>query len=78
MKGVFTNARGWLRGWELTTEEEQKISQFPVAEVALRERPAALYIEMVNPHLDLELIDGHGIYILRQVWKPWYKDGDAR
>ena len=22
LKGVFTNARGWLRGWELTTEEE--------------------------------------------------------
>ena len=78
MKGVFTNARGWLRGWELTTEEEERIAQLPDAEVALRERPVTLYIEMVNPHSDLELIDGRRIYILRQVWKPWYKDGDAR
>ena len=75
---LFTNARVWLRGWELTTEEEQRISQFPDAEVALRERPVALYIEMVNPHPDFELIDGRRIYVLRQAWKPWYKDGDAR
>ena len=65
-------------GWELTTEEEQRISQLPDAEVALRERTVALYIEMVNPHPDLELIAGRLIYVLRQVWKPWYKDGDAR
>jgi len=78
LKGVFTNARGWLRGWELPTAEEQRISQLPDAEVALRERPVALYVEMVNPHPDLELISGRRIYILRQVWKPWYKDGDAR
>ena len=78
LKGVFTNARGWLRGWELTTEEEQRIAQLPEAEVALRERPVTLYIEMVNPHKDLELINGRRIYILRPVWKPWYKDGDAR
>ena len=76
--GIFAKARGWLRGWELTTEEEQRISQLSDAELALRERPVALYIEMVNPHPDLELIDGRRIYILRQVWKPWYKDGDAR
>ena len=78
LKGVFTNARGWLRGWELSTEEEQRIAQLPDTEVALRERPVTLYIEMMNPHKDLELIDGRRIYILRQVWKPWYKDGDAR
>ena len=52
LRGVFTNARGWLRGWELTSEEEQRISQLPDAEVALRERPVALYIEMANPHPD--------------------------
>ena len=46
--------------------------------MALQERPKALYIEMVNPHPDLELIDGRRIYVLRQLWKPWYKDGDTR
>ena len=78
LKDVFTNARGWLRGWELTPTEEQRISQLPDAEVALYERPKALYIEMVNPHPDLELIDGRRIYVLRQLWKPWYKDPDQR
>ena len=72
LKGVFTNARGWLRGWELTTEEEHRIAELPDAEIALRERPVALYIEMVNPHPELELIDGRRIYVLRQLWKPWY------
>ena len=42
LKGVFTNARGWLRGWELTTEEEKRIAQLPDTEVALRERPVTL------------------------------------
>ena len=31
-----------------------------------------------RPHPDLELISGRRIYVLRPVWKPWYKDGDAR
>ena len=25
LKGVFTNARGWPRGWQLTNEEEQRL-----------------------------------------------------
>jgi len=78
LKGVFTNARGWLRGWELKPEEEEIISRLPDAERALRERPVALYIEMTNTHPDLELIDGRPIYVLRNAWKPWYKDGDAK
>ena len=65
LKGVFTNARGWLRGWELTPTEEERISKLPHAELALYERPKVLYIEMVNPHPDLELIDGRRIYVLR-------------
>ena len=37
-----------------------------------------LYIEMANAHPDLEVIDGRPIYVLRSIWKPWFKDGDAR
>ena len=78
LKGVFTNARGWLRGWELTPQEEERLVELPQEEIALRERPLALYIEMANPHPELEIIDGRPIYVLRPIWKPWFKDGETR
>ena len=33
---------------------------------------------MLNPHKDLEVIDGRGVYVLRPVCKPWYRDGEAK
>ena len=78
LKGVFTNARGWLRGWNLTEQEAQSVEQSTEPEIALQGRPIALYIQMATPHQDLELIDGRRIYILRSLWRSWYKDGDAR
>ena len=78
LKGVFTNARGWLRGWSLTPAEEARLDADDNAEVALRDRPRYLYIEMCTPHPDLELIAGKRIYTLRAHWRSWYKDGDAR
>ena len=61
LPAAAANSRGWLRGWELSAEEDQRIAQLPDAELALREHPVTLYIEMVNPHPDLEVIDGRSI-----------------
>ena len=78
LRGVFTNARGWLRGWDLPAEEEQRIAAVTEAELALQLRPRRLYIEMASAHPELDLIDGKRIYTLRPLWRSWYKDGDAR
>ena len=67
LKGVFTNARGWLRGWDLTPEEEKRVSEATEAEVVLYQRPTTLYIEMASANEALELMDGKRIYRLRSL-----------
>ena len=78
LKGVFTNARGWLRGWTLPDKEQERVGGTDDHELALCQRPDRLFIEMASANTGLELIDGRRIYTLRQHCKPWYKDGDAR
>ena len=77
-KGVFTNARGWLRGWELPAEELQRVNNLDEHEIALCLRPTRLYIETRSAHPSLDLIDGRRIYTLYPHSKAWYKDGDTR
>ena len=45
-QGVFKNARGWLRGWELPPEEEERLGSMQDPEVVLRQRPIKLWIEV--------------------------------
>lgn len=78
LRGVFTNARGWLRGWDLPAPDETRAAETSETEIALAYRPLRLYIEMASKNPELELIDGKRIYVLRQHCKSWYKDGDAR
>ena len=78
LKGVFTNARGWLRGWELPEAEQQRIDSQDDHEIALCQRPTRLYIETRSASTQLDLIDGKRIYMLRVHAKSWYKDGDTR
>ena len=77
-KGVFTNARGILRGWDLPEQEQQRIDTSNACEVALQSRPQRLYIEMRSKNINLDEVDGRRVYTLRQRWRTWYKDGDAR
>ena len=74
LKGVFTNARGWLRGWDLTPEEEKRVSEATEAEVVLYQRPTTLYIEMASANEALELMDGKRIYRLRSLSRTWHLD----
>ena len=78
LKGVFTNARGWIRGWTLADTEQQRVDASNDHELALLQRPLRLFIEMASANPSLELIDDRRIYTLRQHRKPWYKDGEAR
>ena len=43
-KGVFKNAKGWLRGWELVPEEAQRLQAIDEPEVVLVKRPKKLFI----------------------------------
>ena len=78
LKGVFTNARGWLRGWDLPPEEEKRTQETTEEQVALLQRPLRLYIETASANPALECINGKRIYTLRQHCKIWYRDGEAR
>ena len=77
-KGVFTNARGWLRGWELPAEEEERIQHCTDAEIVLRLRPQKLHIETVSGSKELPLVNGKRIYTLHRLCKSWYLDGQSR
>ena len=74
LNGVFTNARGWLRGWDLPPQEEERIKNITTAEVVLEMRPTYLYVEMRSGNLGLPLMDGKRIYRVRPQWRTWHVD----
>ena len=74
-KGVFKNARGILRGWDLDEEEQKRLSATDEPEVVLMKRPKKLYIEVLGGSKELPLVDGKRIYALRAVPKEWSLDG---
>ena len=77
LKGIFTNARGWLRGWELPEQEEERLKNETSAELVLYRRPTYLYIETRSQNEALDLIDGKRIYRLRCHCKPWSAYGQV-
>ena len=74
-KGVFKNARGILRGWELADDELQRLAATDEPEVVLKRRPKKVFIEMLNGSKDLPLVHGKRIYTLRCTPKQWSLDG---
>ena len=46
--GVFKNARGWIRGWDLPENEQKRLEELEDAEVVLTQRPRRLFIEVAN------------------------------
>jgi hypothetical protein len=74
LNGVFTNARGWIRGWDLPPQEEERIKVVTAAEVVLEQRPLYLYVEMRSGNKNLPLMDGKRIYRLRAQWTTWHLD----
>jgi hypothetical protein len=73
-KGVFTNARGCLRGWELPPEGEERIAGMDDPEIVLKQRPLYLYIEVEGGSKDLQLLDGQRVYKLRPQYRMWTVD----
>jgi hypothetical protein len=74
-KGVFKNAKGWLRGWELVPEEAQRLQAIDEPEVVLVKRPKKLFIEVLGGRKELPMVHGKRIYTLRAVPKEWSLDG---
>ena len=44
--GAFRNARGWIRGWELTPKEQERLERVEERETVLIQRPRRLFIEV--------------------------------
>ena len=74
LKGIFTNARGWIRGWTLPEDEEKRVAADESAELVLQKRPLQIHIELASANKNLPLVDGKRIYILRRLCKSWYLD----
>ena len=74
-KGVYKNARGILRGWDLPEEELQRLTATDEPEVVLKKRPQKLYIEVLGGSKELPLVHGKRIYTLRSSVKEWSLDG---
>ena len=72
--GIFTNKRGWLRGWELHPEEEARLAATDDPEVVLHRRPTKLLIEPENASKELPQMNGKRIYSLSTQAKPWSID----
>ena len=62
--GVFKNARGWLRGWQLPDDEIERRAQIPDAEVVLCKRPKRLFVEVENATAKMPMVSGKRIYAL--------------
>ena len=73
-QGVFKNARGWLRGWTLPPEEEERLAQVQEPEVVLRQMPARLWIEVPTGTNKMQLVNGKRIFELRVTAKQWTVD----
>ena len=63
-QGVFKNARGRIRGWDLPPEERSRLEALPDAEVVLVHRPLRLFIEVTTTSTELPLVDGKRIFTL--------------
>ena len=66
LNGVFTNARGWIRGWNLPDDETERVANDTSAELVLQKRPLQLHIELASANNNLPLVNGKRIYILRR------------
>ena len=73
-QGVFKNARGWLRGWDLMEEEQARLAEMTEPEVVLQRRPKHLYIELEAPTREMPRTEGKAIYKLAQQGRMWSLD----
>jgi hypothetical protein len=73
-QGVFKNARGWLRGWDLAEEEQQRLADMQEPEIVMKKRPRCLYIEMEAPTKELPLTNGKAIFRLAVPARVWSLD----
>ena len=73
-QGVFKNARGWLRGWDLAEEEQQRLADMQEPEIVMKKRPRCLYIEMEAPTKELPLTNGKAIFRLAVQARVWSLD----
>ena len=73
-QGVFKNARGWLRGWELHEDELKRLETMSEPEIVLVRRPRYLYVELEAPTPELPLTDGKPIFKMSVQVRVWSLD----
>ena len=71
-QGIFKHARGILRGWQLESEELERVEQqADVSEVVLQRRPTQLLIEVPTANAKLPSMNGKKIFALSICMKTW-------
>ena len=76
--GVFKNARGKIKGWLLSPEEQERLEQCAEAEVVLRQRPRAIFIEVESATDKMPVVGDKRIFTLRVQVKQWSLDANGQ
>ena len=78
-QGIFKHARGILRGWQLESEELERVEQqADVSEVVLQRRPTQLLIEVPTANAKLPSTNGKKIFALSICMKTWSLDRENK
>jgi hypothetical protein len=72
--GIFKHTRGFLRGWDVEAEEEQRLKESSEPEVVFHRRPLRLHIEVPTASAQVPKVDGKRIFTLKVQQKQWSLD----
>ena len=78
VKEDFKNAHGWLRGWTLPPEEEERRIPIQGPEVVRRQRPMSLWIEVRTATSKMPEVIEKCNFDLRLASKQWTVDQASR
>ena len=69
--GVFKNARGKIRGWQLPQGELDRLAQEDASEVVLYHRPSKIFMEVDTATPKMPTVDARRVYTLKAQVKQW-------
>ena len=81
--GIFKHTRGIIRGWQMPepqeqdTAEDQAAAEAEAAEIVLRKRPVAVYIEVPTGKNNIPRVDGVPLFTLKVQVKQWSLDKEG-
>ena len=76
-RGIFKNARGILKGWQLQPLDAQRASCEDCEELVLTALPEYLFVHIPGMEWVVDDKLGKGVYPLKPVFRHWTRDRDG-